>query len=208
MDFEKIYRIITQLCVFLVILLSPLIIISNYTPTYYEALEYRAQHELNNATSYMDEITSFLFGNSELTSFTYEEASHMQDVKNLLIASIIFLGVWILVIFNYLTIKGFDKNIFIKPSLTVLITIFFLGIVSFLNFNISFEYFHRIFFPMGNYVFPYDSLLITLFPQEFFYKKSMEIIFYTSLLSIITIILSFLLSNYQGTGKINRLYRP
>ncbi len=195
MDFEKIYKRITSICIFLVLLLGPLVVISNYPGTYYESLEYRAVDELEDPYSYMDEVVNFLFGTGELKSFEEDEANHMKDVKNLITIGLLIILFCCLIIFNYLLLSK-DWSVFVKPSLGVLIIGFFIIIGVLLNFDFLFSYFHKIFFPMGNYAFPQDSLLITLFPPEFFYKKSIEIFLYTSILSVFT----FLFGYYKRTS--------
>lgn len=62
-----------------------------------------------------------------------------------------------------------------------------------INFTASFDVFHRIFFPQGNWIFPYDSLLITLFPSNFFFSMAKKtIIINSAIITIFILVLWFL----------------
>lgn len=73
-------------------------------------------------------------------------------------------------------------------SIFSLVFLVLLVLLVLINFTASFDVFHRIFFPQGNWIFPYDSLLITLFPSSFFFSMAKKIIIINS---VVVVIFSF-----------------
>jgi integral membrane protein (TIGR01906 family) len=132
---------------------------------------------------------------SGLAIFTQKEMSHLSDVHTLFIWAkylSIASAIGILVIALRFRAKGMLVKMGEKMALygaigasIALAAIFLLG----LNFERLFTGFHHIFFPQGNWQFPADSLLITLFPEQFFQDFFMKMLFHAL---IITIILYFL----------------
>tara|TARA_Y100000310_G_scaffold345531_1_gene466120 strand:- start:40561 stop:41109 length:549 start_codon:yes stop_codon:yes gene_type:complete len=122
------------------------------------------------------------------------EISHMRDVKQIMNkVDIIF---YILLAFITLTLTYYKKNVKLLKKLTSLgsaATFIFVGIIlllSTLAFNSSFNYFHKIFFPQGNWQFPADSLLLQTWPIEFFSNISINIFALTLIIAAITIYIS------------------
>ena len=152
-------------------------------------------------------VYEFLVYQKQLDSaFTINEASHMHDVRILFNAfrflSFIFLSlifVYVYLIFKISNSKNKRRGNFSGKYVLVELSIFLkklkysifisLGFFVFLlffvlfNFSSSFTMFHFIFFPQGNWIFPFDSLLISLFPQYFFMGVAKKIF----LLSLIVI---------------------
>jgi integral membrane protein (TIGR01906 family) len=146
--------------------------------------------------------------------FTQDEINHLKDVRELL--NKIFLVYYICIAGFFITILILIENkiffylknislVFIWASSSV---IFLLILIYFLsnNFLPLFEKFHLIFFPQGNWSFPEDSLLITLFPLNFFYEFLITLVssaFYISFVFlIIGIVLFFISKKYM-----NRIYK-
>ena len=173
-------RILVGITLFLFILLGPIILLGNTQSTYL----------LFSSSEEMQEIISFLFSEGRLSSFDELESSHMEDVKFLLEVGKWFFVFSVLILFFYF--YNVKDNLLLKRVgalglgfgfVTIIIAIF--------NFGFAFKIFHEVLFPQGNWMFPYNSLIIQIFPQEIFFK-----------LGIVCIVLSlagFLFCYYQST---------
>ena len=126
-----------------------------------------------------------------ISVFTEKEKSHLADVRRIILflkyTAIISL-VAIIVIFLRMRIKGgigekVEKTAFYAAiaNSAVLAIILLLSI----NFTWLFANFHKIFFPQGNWIFPDDSLLITMFPREFFQDFLKKTLFHAGILTVI-----------------------
>ena len=135
---------------------------------------------------YPSEVVDYFSGKSsdlKIPNLNSDELSHMSDVKSLinglrasyfillivyttLIISILLISKNIIEILENLLYKGgiFANLIFIILILTTL-----------LSFTTSFETFHQIFFPQGNWMFPANSYLIQIFPESFFVEGFKQI---------------------------------
>ncbi|MCC7574651.1 DUF1461 domain-containing protein [Candidatus Woesearchaeota archaeon] len=149
-----------------------------------------------------------LLRNSLSDNFTIDENNHMQDVRLLIntlkIFSFIFIMVLASTLFLINKIKGTKKrkteltnffNNLKKGGFISLSFLIFLTIIVFINFSFSFDAFHRIFFPQGNWLFSADSLLITLFPQTFFLNMAKKIFITNTLFISLLILIIHLLEN-------------
>lgn len=116
-------------------------------------------------------VTTYLrSGNLEhLQAFTSAEQSHLQDVRRLLIIalSIIIIGSMLLLLFWFKMSYGQQQGVLLSP---LLFLFYFSPLFLINNFSKSFAVFHQLLFPQGNYIFPFDSLLITTYPEIFFAK--------------------------------------
>ena len=152
---------------------------------------------------------------SELKSeiFTLNEREHLKDVKTLIknfffaFYYSIYIEILLLIALIILILKKNhirpdikhkkSKTEFLNNILNVIIGASFLVIsFSLLLFFISaffselFYYFHFFFFPQGNWIFPYDSALISLFPQDFFFDIFYQIFLNSFAVSIVLAIFS------------------
>jgi len=134
--------------------------------------------------------------------FDDNEISHMKDVrallKNIFVLSVscltLFLTTFFLLIF--LNKRAPCKRIglvFLWSSLIVLAIYVLLFIMS-TNFSSLFDRFHQVFFPHGNYIFPQDSLLIIMFPFEFFYQFFIRLALSSSVLAGFVLLLGIIFS--------------
>ena len=115
-------------------------------------------------------VAELLVGPGTFSSFTADEAAHMRDVRVVLwgflgvaLASAAFVG-W------RLSRAGDRAKAWrgvARGGLLLCGVIVAVGLVATLAFGPAFELFHRIFFPGGNWAFADDSLLIRLYPYEF-----------------------------------------
>ncbi|MBN1377537.1 DUF1461 domain-containing protein [Candidatus Woesearchaeota archaeon] len=149
---------------------------------------YYRQYEKNNAFNELGEektknITGNLFGffqdKEELNYFNEKEQSHLIDVKNLFfklrlvyaMSMFLFLissfGLYFLYRNNLKELKAKISKAFMYSSGFVIFFIILLFLLSRINFSGFWMLLHKILFT-GNYLFPEDSLLITLFPESFF----------------------------------------
>jgi integral membrane protein (TIGR01906 family) len=133
----------------------------------------------------------------QLPYFSEDEKSHMIDVKHLIrTMQIIYYSAAILsMALFYYCYRRFkdDKFAFIKTlsksllyssiaSIVFLVLIFLMSVFS---FESVFIMFHQIFFPQGNWTFASTSLLITLFPKQFFFDISLRIFIYAMFQALI-----------------------
>jgi len=128
---------------------------------------------------------------STVASFTPDEVSHLDDVRELLakIFIIYFSGILFIIIGIILmidkNIKIFIKDlgkIFVISSVSILLFIAILYLLG-KNFPVLFDNFHLIFFPQGNFTFSESSLIITLFPFGFFYEFFIKIVLSSATIS-------------------------
>lgn len=120
-------------------------------------------------------VVSFVSGKSPLGSeFNNTESSHLKDVKRILTAvkqfyytSVILLAAAVIYLFKSGKFLQLMPKTFILSgsiSLLLLLAIFLAS----LNFDSFFSLLHKPFFSSGTWLFPADSLLISLFPEQFF----------------------------------------
>lgn len=146
-----------------------------------------------------DDLTKYFrsYNSQELRYYTSTEMSHLEDVRGLIhTMQYIYYGAAILSIilflYCYQRFKG-DKQEFIKilaktllyssiAAIIFLVSIFLLCVFC---FDFTFTMFHVMFFPQGNWMFENSSMLITLFPQQFFFDISLRIFIYAMFQSII-----------------------
>lgn len=88
-----------------------------------------------------------------------------------------------------------------KGAIISLILITILVLFTSLNFHQSFTIFHEIFFPQGNWAFPANSLIITLFPQDFFISITTKILISTITIIVTLIGALFLIEKYYLKNK-------
>ncbi|MBI2137014.1 DUF1461 domain-containing protein [Candidatus Woesearchaeota archaeon] len=121
-------------------------------------------------------VTGFVTGKAPLPPyFTNSESSHLKDVKSLFsgvrfayYSAILLLGIAIALLVK----RGLFSSVMPASltasgafSLLLLLVIF----LSSINFSSFFSIIHRPFFASGSWVFPEDSLLVSLFPERFFH---------------------------------------
>lgn len=151
---------------------------------------------LNNITT---NIIRFFKGKEELKYFSEKEKEHMLDVR-ILINKIKYIYYFSLLSFLLLVYILYAKSkksrigfidvlskILLFSGLLVFCTYIILFPFIIFYFNTSFVFFHLVFFPNGNWIFPQDSLLINIFPAQFF-MDSIVIIFLITLFQAIVLL--------------------
>jgi len=129
-----------------------------------------------------DAVLSYLRGpvfmENPLTFLPEQEYAHMTDVKRVFdITFLLFLVSFgtLLGIFGMLAWHRmwspmeelFGKSLR-NTGFVLLGFCFFFGLAAVLNFNVFWTLFHVFLFPLGNWMFSSDSILITLYPTSFF----------------------------------------
>jgi len=165
---------------------------------------------ISNSEKLTKNIIEYLKGNEELdNNFSKNEINHMQDVKKLIdlaklimfiSAAIIIISI-LLALFIIKKLLKLLKAIFFGALVTLAILIL-IALGAMFNFGSSFAYFHELFFPQGNWMFPQGSLLITLLPQSFFVSISQAIFTSGIILSLTLIVLThFSIKNNKKRAK-------
>jgi|GEM_PF-485886 len=144
-----------------------------------------------------DNILKFFRSNTELQYFTSAEKSHMNDVKKLinLMQYIYYAAALLTIALFFYCYKKYkeDKYEFVRvlsksllyssiASIILLVLIFLMAVF---DFSTLFITFHYIFFPQGNWTFESSTLLISLFPEQFFFDISLRIFIYAMFQSLI-----------------------
>jgi integral membrane protein (TIGR01906 family) len=115
-------------------------------------------------------VSELLFGPGTFSAFAADEAAHMRDVRVVFYGFLLLAIASVFLIAWQLTRHGRDVAVWRSISrggLWLVIALIVLGLFAAFAFDTAFELFHRIFFPGGNWAFPADSLLITLYPYAF-----------------------------------------
>jgi len=122
---------------------------------------------------FAEDITLFLRGEKERIHYLdQKEIEHLYDVREVMrviipVASVILLlsslSIVLLVEKGFLGKKGITQGFLIA---CLLLAVFLAAVM--VSFTCSFELFHVILFPEGNYTFPYYSMLIISLPESFF----------------------------------------
>lgn len=135
------------------------------------AIQLIPMHEGNN--KFMnDRIMEFLnvpFNVANIGFLSIKEESHMHDVKK--IFNFLFIMLIILVCASVLSLMMVENihSVLRKTGIILMIISIFLSISSFFNFTAFWTIFHKVLFPQGNWQFSPDSILITLYPEKFFF---------------------------------------
>lgn len=160
---------------FFLLLLSPLIYYSFDSNFHTEYMMHQWIVMSDSSSKHVQNVYMFIQWKSSLDiDFPLAERSHMEDVKKLfdlaylieIVSGVIFLSI----LFIFLFQKKYPRIIkwLFRGSLITLVVFFLIISVLFINFDTTFNAFHTIFFPQGNRSFAESSILISLFPANFF----------------------------------------
>jgi hypothetical protein len=108
----------------------------------------------------------FVAGSSDSLPGVFDgrAASHFVDVRGVVLnaeVAMILLSVLAIVL-------GASRNVFYEAGIGVFAAVVLLGGLAYLDFSLFFDWFHRLFFEPGTYVFSGSSLTLQLFPVRFF----------------------------------------
>ncbi len=211
-------RLFTLIVSVIMVLLIPIIIYlhnfnsSAFDGNFYkkEFLKYNVYTNLKNhdIEKINDDVLNYLKYNNydELIKndfFSQREKTHLLDVKNLIqnlfliyyISLILFLLLFAVLIFlldfNYkIIVERFFVMMFFSSLLTLLDAFLFF-ILTKLNFDFIFDFFHKTFFPIGAYMFnPELEKIVVLYPENLFFDVLIKIITKTIFSSMILFFIS------------------
>ncbi len=122
----------------------------------------------------------YLQNNGELLlNYTSSEGSHLEDVKKVMRFSDYLFYFCLLVLTLILTFyrkkKEETKKLLVDGGITTAVLLGMILLFLLTAFNSAFTLFHNLFFPQGNWMFAFDSLLIQTFPLDFFIGMSYKI---------------------------------
>jgi uncharacterized membrane protein len=110
--------------------------------------------------------------------FTADERGHMADVRSVFIAAQ-WAALGALVLLGLLArgslARGDLATLARAGGLAALAGTLVLGLVAALAFDAAFLFFHRVFFPQGNFLVPPGSNLLRLYPETYWYLLTMGI---------------------------------
>lgn len=126
--------------------------------------------------------------------FSDDEVSHLGDVKVLINNVLKFLSILVLVsLFLLLYLRDYKKYLLYSGILTVAVP-FSLYLIP---FNSLFTFFHQIFFPQGNWIFPAGSSLVNLYTSSFFYSFAFTTVWWAFVTGWGLLILGFIVGKMK-----------
>ncbi len=118
---------------------------------------------------------NFLTNRGQLPEiFSENEIDHMSDVAQLVrkgFYTLVLVFIILLIIYIFFKFLGSPEvfySLFRGGAVFSMIFLFILALLILIDFTVNFLYFHNIFFPQGNFIFPANSLLVQIFPERFF----------------------------------------
>jgi integral membrane protein (TIGR01906 family) len=158
-------------------------------------LSYKANLNMTDYTPEQKDVIDFLqYKNSLTAEMSALEFSHLVDVKKVMeIIDFIFyalLSICALILtYNYRDQFKLKKPL-LYGGLSSLSLIVPLSLFALVNFELAFVFFHKIFFPRGNWIFSQSSFLIRTFPPTFFISMTKKIILTALSFAVIFILIS------------------
>ncbi len=159
--------------------------------------EFAVLNEIS-AKAITNNLLGFFAGADKLDYFSDFEKSHLNDVRNVIwiVFGIYFVLILLIILFLLCMLKKLIKKhaklmaikLILKKSAFFTSGLIILLSVVFISFNYFFDLFHKIFFPMGNWMFPANSLLITLFPEIFFIRFFALVLFITFIKALVVFV--------------------
>lgn len=147
-------------------------------------------------TELTKQTLNFLLNKDQLPNiFANAETDHMADVALLVkqgfytLVIVFFILILLFIFFKFLGSPEVFYKLFRNGAIFSMVLLFVLALLVLIDFTVNFIYFHNIFFPQGNFIFPENSLLIQIFPERFF-KEIMIYVFMGAVIlssSIITL---------------------
>jgi len=117
------------------------------------------------------------YQDADLSFYDDSERSHLADVKHLL-TIFRLLTVLLCLVVLALLVKAERTTIrrsFLYGGMGTIGIVIFLALLS-INFTSFWTSFHAVLFPQGNWMFPAESALITLFPESFFRGFAIQVL--------------------------------
>ncbi|MBI3027337.1 DUF1461 domain-containing protein [Candidatus Woesearchaeota archaeon] len=170
--------------------------------------EYGVQQNVPKAVSLNENVLKFMTGKSDdlPDEFNEREKRHLHDVRSLLRTASLTLY---LLITLYIVLLAYSASMLKDRSIVIdfigkilifggLFTILFsatLFLFISLDFIMAFDFFHRLFFENGTYVFnPAEEIIVNLYPEQLFMEIGLRITKLVSLVSVVFILAGLMLS--------------
>ena len=198
---DKSLIIIFAVCLFIIIIFGSLnVMIFNKDFYYKEYFKNNVYEKLSSdpdiakeqAQNVTEDLIKYLrsYDNAPMKHMSAAEADHIKDVRGLIhTMQFIYYGAALvsilLFLYCYQRFKD-DRYEFIRilaktllySSIAAAIFLVSIFLMCVFYFDSTFTLFHMIFFPQGNWMFDSSTMLITLFPQAFFFDISLRIFIY------------------------------
>jgi len=224
-------KTIINILIILLVLDIPFVLYSfNFNKTVFdenfykkEFMKYDIYSRLNNydIDKINNDVLSYLkYKNSDLVDdgfFNERERTHLKDVKELIqfilfvfyFSIVLFFVLLILIIIlNKRKIKKIMKNIgivFLFSGILTFVDAFVFWMMARLNFELTFELMHKIFFKAGTYVFdPSFERIVVLYPQQFFYDITVKVVLDTLFFSLFLFLIGFFIIFYFNKNSKNK----
>ena len=115
--------------------------------------------------------------------FTPSEYAHMADVRNVFVAFRIaaaaagIIGIGLVLRFTWVTRRDRRAAVALirASALIAAVGVAAVAVVAAVAFDPLFLLFHEVFFPQGNFLFPADSNLLAVYPDEYWYGVTLRI---------------------------------
>ena len=153
-----------------------------------------------NADELNSKILNFLIGgDSDLNFLNEKEIKHLIDVRNIIQRNLILMRILIVASISYIIFYLKQKNLLIIANSFIFSTFLWLCfslalfILITLNFNFVFILFHKTFFKPGTWLFEPNAKLVKLYPEEFFYDITLNIILSSWIIALILLIIGLIL---------------
>lgn len=182
-------------CIIIVFLYGAILSIMHQRSMYHHLTDPSAQEANARVLAYLDGPMFALDDTGGMSFFTSDEISHMRDVKwllDILFAIYLFaLGIML----GTIGVFGFQRrwdhfDELLSRSMraagwTLVGGCLFLGAAAMLEFTRLWALLHALLFPMGNWMFPRESAIITLYPGAFFARFATRFIVMLSIAGIV-----------------------
>lgn len=173
----------------------------------YKSISEKYSINTTQSVAMVDDITSNIFkffnGKEDLQNFYSKETSHMQDVKSVIntmriiyYTSVVLFVLLIATLYFYYKKDSIAFIDYVSKTLyySSIAQLAFFALIFFWSvfyFDALFIIFHAILFPQGNWIFDASSLLITLFPQQFFFDITLRIFIYGIMQAVVLFIIGY-----------------
>lgn len=127
-----------------------------------------------------------------IEEFNTRESSHIRDVKIVLHVLLAVYGALVLLIL-FLSLQLPITKLMIYGGG---ITVGGIALAAIIPFDPAFTFFHSLFFSAGTWTFPYNSILIRSYPQEFFMAFAVRILSLAASLGIVVMLAGFAARRY------------
>jgi len=193
---------------FFLLLLLPLVYYSSAPSFYTHYMDQQWLVVSDISFGYVQNIYMFIQGRDSLDQhFPLAEKSHMEDVKKLFgltyLVGIIAGGVFLSILLVFVFQKRFRHIVrwLFRGSLASLLLSFLLILALSIDFTATFNLFHGVFFPQGNWSFDASSMLISLFPEGFFDAIATRIFLLSVSISLVVLCCSVVSKRFWGMKK-------